>query len=87
MAPMGEPRTRPGRDDDDTLDLRELTPAERKMVIRFADLLKEGRARPEARHEALRLWPSYSALPPAASDEDEAARMALDAVAEARRGA
>jgi len=83
---MGEPRKMAGRDGSDTLDLRELTPAERKMVIRFADLLKEGRARPEARNESLRLWRSYSALAPAVSDEDEAERIALDAVAEARRG-
>jgi hypothetical protein len=82
---MGEPLKKAGRDESDTLDLRELTPGERRLVIRFADLLKEGRARPEARNEALRLWRSFSALPPTVSDEDE--RMALDAVAEARRGA
>jgi len=87
VHPNIEPRKIDPRNAAEALDLRDFTSGERKLLVRFADLLREGRARPEARGEALRLWRSYSALPPAIDDEDEAERIALDAVADARGGA
>ncbi len=84
---MAEPRKIDARNAPVALDLRDFTSGERELLVRFAKLLREGRARPEARGEALRLWHSYSALPPAIDDKDEADRIALDAVADARGGA
>ena len=84
---MAEPRRIDPRSAAEALDLRDFTSGERELLVRFADLLREGRARPEARGEALRLWHSYSALPPAIDDNADAERIALDAVADARGGA
>jgi hypothetical protein len=80
----GEPLTKIPPAGSPVLDLSEFTSKERELLFQFATLLREGRSKKESREEVLRLWRAYSALPPIIPNEDEADRIALEAVAYAR---
>lgn len=84
-AMPSQPPTDTPKIDDFALDLSRFTRKERELLVGLASSLISSRERSsEAADPVFRLWCSYAAKPPAVEDEDEAERIALEAVAEAR---